>query len=299
MRILGYIAVVAAALAAVIFFFNGMDMQIKRLKFENERAAIKRSFTTKVPHLIAADEEHATFDLTQTVKNYAKDIARLYQKYPEFKEPDAILKRYEKEYQEGKKDESKMRAVRERIAFVKDVWEKLLTENYKPEVTAHGASIRADLYNIEKKAVDGQDKLIVSALFLGPTTDKTTTYGAIEMNVALADDESTAKKRAAKQLKDLKAERKAVITGGGEPNTLVTEPDKWVEDFPPGIVVGFYDFPLFPAESRQMTLTMNFEVKNAGGGRVLNELKFKPLDMQSHWKLPEGSSFEADEQTAE
>ncbi|MEW5849685.1 MAG: hypothetical protein AB2A00_12780 [Myxococcota bacterium] len=298
-RVLAFLVGVGAVLAGLIFFFGSMDSQIKRLKFENERYALKQRFAAKIPHLQSVEDEKAAFDLQTAVKEYAKSLAELYKKYPEFRDPDSILKRWEKDYQDKKVDEGKIRGARERVTLVKGLWEKFLTDNYKPVMTSADKSLRVDIYNVEKKAVDGQDKLIVHVAYIGGTPDKSMGFGGIEMQIPLADDDATAKKRAKGELKDNKQERKATVSGGGEPNTLILEPEKWVEDFPPGIVIGYYDFPLFPAEAKSMELTMDFEFKNPGGGRVANAVKFKPMELKPEWKLPEGSSFEADEQTEE
>jgi len=290
----GLVLVLAVAVGGLGFVFKGLDNQVKRLKFEAERGELKEKFQSRIPHLIQSDGEHASFDLTSAVKNYAKDLAELYKKYPDQRDPDAALKRFEQDYKDKKIDEQKMRGIRERVALVKDVWEKLVKGEYKAQYTSHDKSLRMDIYDIQKKSQDGEDKLFVHVLFVGSVPDKSMTYGAIAMDVPLEDDEATAKKRKAGQLKDNKAERKAQISGGGEPNTLVTEPDKWVEDFPPGIGVAFYNFPLFPGEAKGMELSLNFDVKNAGGGHVSNDLKYK-MDLKPEWKLPAGAAYGADE----
>lgn len=287
---------VVAVVGGLIFVFKGLDDQVKRLKFENERHAIKERFAERIPALAAADEEHAGFDLTQAIRNYGKELAELYKKYPEFRDVDSILKRHEAEYKEGKKEESKMRGVRERISMTKDVWQRLLDDKYKPIVTVHGPSLRLDFFDIEKKNQDGQDQLFIHSLFVGGVADKSMTYGPIQMVLPLADDEATAKKRKAGQLKDNKEQRRAELNGGGEPAILIPEPEKFVEDFPPGVMIGLYQFPLFPAEAKALELTMNFEFKNPGGGRVVNDMKFKPIEVKPEWKLPAGASFDADEQ---
>jgi len=291
-----FVVGVVAVVGGLIFVFKGLDDQVKRLKFESERHVLKERFAERVPALIASDEEHAANDLTGAIKNYGRELAELYKKYPEFRDVDSILKRHEAEYKEGKKDEAKMRGVRERIGMVKDVWQKLLDDKYKPVTMQHGPSLRLDLFDIEKKNQDGQDQLLVHSVFVGGVADKSMTYGPIQMLLPLADDEATAKKRKAGQLKDNKEQRRAELNGGGEPAILIAEPEKFVEDFPPGIMIGLYQFPLFPSEAKALELTMNFELKNPGGGRVVNELKFKSLEVRPDWKLPAGASFDAEEQ---
>ncbi|MBI5494745.1 MAG: hypothetical protein HY904_06925 [Deltaproteobacteria bacterium] len=296
-RVVGLILVLAVAVGGLGFVFKGLDSQVKRLKFENERSVLKAKFQARMPHLIQSDDEHAAFDLVSAVKSYGKDLAELYKKYPEFRDPDWALKRYEQDYKDKKIDEKKMQGIRERTAMVRAVWEKLLKGEYKPVAVAHDKSIRVDLHTIEKKASEGEEKLFVHVLILGILADKSLSYGTIAMDVPLEDDEATAKKRKAGQLKDLKQERKAQISGQGEPNTLIPEPDKWVEDFPPGMGVAFYNFPMFPGEAKGLELTLGYEVKNPGGGHVVNELKYKiPLD--ASWKLPAGAAFGADEANA-
>lgn len=294
-RVVGLVLVLAIAVGGLGFVFKGLDGQVKRLKFEADRAALKQKFAARVPHLIQSDDEHAAFDLVSAVKNYGKDLSELYKKYPDFKDPDAALHRYENDYKDKKIDENKMRGIRERVTLVKGVWEHLLKGDYKPVAVGRDKSLRMDIYDISKKAADGEDKLFINVLFLGLVPDKSMSYGAIAMDIPLEDDEVTAKKRKAGQLKDNKAERKAQVNGGGEPNTMVPEPDKWVEDFPPGMGIGFYNFPMFPGEAKSLDLSFTFDVKNPGGGHIENNLKYK-LPIKPEWKLPHGANYGADEQ---
>lgn len=291
-----FVVILALAVGGLGYVFKGLDSQVKRLKFENERAALKEKFAEKVPHIAVSDPEHATYDLIQGFKNYAKDLADLYRKYPEFKGQQPALERYEQEYKDKKIDESKMRLIRERVDLAKKVFTSLSKGDYKPVAMASDKTVRMDIYDIAKVSEGGEDKLFWHMLIINAPSDKATSFGPINMELPLEDDASTARARKAGRLADNKAIRKATVSGPGEPNTLVNEPDKWFEDFPPGMMIAYYNFPMFPGEAKGLDLTFDLGVRNPGGGDIKNVLKFS-LPLKSEWKLPAGASFGADEVT--
>jgi hypothetical protein len=295
-RTLALIVFLAVAVAGLGYVFKGLDGQVRRLKFEADRGELQAKFASKVPHIAVVDADHAAYDLVSGAKAYAKDLADLYKRYPEFKDADSVLKRREAEYKDKKIDEQKMRGIRERVDLTKKVWGKLSSGEYKPVAISADKSVRLDLYDVAKITEAGEDKLLVSVLFINGVPDKAMGFGPINMEMALADDEATAKARKEGRLKDKGAQRKATMSGGGDPGLYIPEPYKFVEDFPPGIQIGYYQFPLMPAEATDLDLTFGIDIKNPGGGAIANTLKFK-LPLKDEWKLPKGANFGGDEAT--
>lgn len=232
-------------------------------------------------------------DIGVVLSGYGRDLAKLYQN-PDFallRDPDSVRKIYDEEHLKGRKDDRTWQQVNQRIDYTQEVMKELLGGSYKPMVTAQADGLRLDIYDISKAPVDGQDRLMVKVMIIGGDPEGLS-FGHIEMKMKI---EGEVEKKVRGETVMEKVTKLAKVEGGGSPNTLIKTPRKWVEDFPPGIMIGFYDFPLFPPSADELSLSMGFAVRTAGGHNLMPQLEFSTLPISPGWRLPEGASWEAEE----
>lgn len=81
------------------------------------------------------------------------------------------------------------------------------------------------------------------------------------------------------------------MIGPGEPYQKLADPERFIEDFPPGILFGTWTVDLFPREAAKAELTLPIEARGVGAAVVAN-FRFD-LPLREEWKLPVGEAFKA------
>lgn len=292
-RFLASIVVLALVGAVAAFAFMSFKSRLTEERLLVKKAAIdlnflgKSAFTRMVPGDDFADDASVLFS------GYARDMDKIYND-PEFaplRDDDKVRKIYQKAHKEGRKDDKTLKEVNTRIDYTQAAYKELTGGSYHPVATGQANGLRVDLYSFKKEAVDGQDRLQVKILVWSGDPDAVS-FGSIQMKLAI---KAMVEKKVRGKMVEEEQLRLAKIEGGGSPNTLIKNPRKWMEDFPPGFMIGYYDFPLFPPTSSDLALTMNFGVRTIGGNNMQSEIKFPAIAIDPSWKLPPGTSFEAEE----
>lgn len=289
--------VVGLILIAVVagFGYSKVQARMNVALLKADKAVLDRQFLNRLAFTRMLPLDDYREDMGIMLNNYSRDLDKLYMKpeYKELRDDDSVRKLYQEQYKEGKKDEKTFKGVSERIDYTQATYKELTGGSYRPVLTAENAGLRLDLYSITKGAVDGRDRLMVKVLVTATDPDVALTFGHIEMKSKI-EDEIEKKDRKGQVVKE-KVYKLTKIEGEGEPNTLIKEPRKWLEDFPPGLMIGFYDFPLFHPKATEVKLTMGFTVRTQGGNNLNPNLEFPAFPIDSAWRLPPGASWEAEE----
>ncbi len=83
------------------------------------------------------------------------------------------------------------------------------------------------------------------------------------------------------------------MTGGGEPYQKLTDPERFADDFPPGILFGTWYLDLFPREAAKAELALTVEARGVAGADLTASYKLD-LPLREEWKLPVGQAFKAE-----
>ena len=83
------------------------------------------------------------------------------------------------------------------------------------------------------------------------------------------------------------------MEGGGEPYQKLADPERFVDDFPPGVLFGTWWVELFPREAATLTLEASADLRAPSGAARPVGFTFK-LPVPERWKLPPGSSYQAE-----
>jgi hypothetical protein len=82
------------------------------------------------------------------------------------------------------------------------------------------------------------------------------------------------------------------MTGAGEPYQKLSDPERFVDDFPPGVLFGTWWVELFPREAARVEVELAADVR-APSGAVRPATFVTTLPVPESWKIPPGATFEA------
>jgi hypothetical protein len=83
------------------------------------------------------------------------------------------------------------------------------------------------------------------------------------------------------------------MTGSGEPYQKLADPERFVDDFPPGVLFGTWWVELFPREAAKVELELQADARSPSG--AVRPATFQlALPVPEAWKLPPGAVFQAE-----
>jgi hypothetical protein len=284
---------VGVALLAVVMLLSAQRSQADAYEARLERARLKREFSERVGALRALPPDQAPawrdevlaltrwyLDAVQAVRNRhpgeprrpsAVEAAEAERKKPLKPDEKAQFEDFQK-YAEG------------RLALLRE-------GRFAPVAAAVTAGLRLDLLAVEPGASPqgGPGLRVDFALWGAPRyvereegRDRAVTKTIVP--VAL--------KSMVVKLLDAKGKPYGEMSGSGEPYQKLVDPDRFVEDFPPGALFGTWWLELLPREAATLQLEVLADVRGATG--VGHPAAFQvTLPIPEAWKLPPGATFEA------
>jgi hypothetical protein len=87
------------------------------------------------------------------------------------------------------------------------------------------------------------------------------------------------------------------MSGGGEPYQKLADPERFVEDFPPGVLFGTWWLELLPREAAKAELSLDVDVRGASGAARPATFAIS-LPVPDGWKIPPGTTYQAEVRTA-
>jgi hypothetical protein len=83
------------------------------------------------------------------------------------------------------------------------------------------------------------------------------------------------------------------MSGGGEPYQKLADPERFTDDFPPGVLFGTWWVELFPREATTVELEIEADVRGASG--ATRPARFQTtMVVPDGWKIPPGATFQAE-----
>jgi len=83
------------------------------------------------------------------------------------------------------------------------------------------------------------------------------------------------------------------MSGAGEPYQKLVDPERFQDDFPPGMLFGTWWVELFPREAAEVELEVTADLRGASG-TVRPATFTAKLPVPEAWKLPPGAVFQAE-----
>ncbi len=87
------------------------------------------------------------------------------------------------------------------------------------------------------------------------------------------------------------------MSGAGEPYQKLSDPERFGEDFPPGVLFGTWWVEAFPREAARVKVELAVDVR-APSGAVRPAAFALELPVPEAWKLPPGAAFQAEAREA-
>src|SRR5574337_792858 len=100
------------------------------------------------------------------------------------------------------------------------------------------------------------------------------------------------------QFLDDKGKPYGEMTGAGEPYMKLADPERFSEDFPPGVLFGTWYVDLFPREAAKVVFTLGVEARGQSGADVSASYKLE-VPVNDAWKIGQGEAYQAETREAQ
>lgn len=286
---------VGLAVLAAILFFSLTRSSGETADARLARARLKRDFGERAGAVRAIPPERLPewqAEVAALSRWYFEELAAIRNRFPgETPRPTGLAAAEEEKKGKLKKEE------REAIADFQSYAEgrlALLREGkYAPVAAAAAEGLRLDLVAVEPgpaPGAGGPGLRVDFALWGAPrylererAGDKTVTRTAVPVVF----------KRIAFQFLDAAGKPYGEMSGGGEPYQKLNDPERFVDDFPSGVLFGTWWVELFPREAATANLEVAADLRAPSGAARPASFSFR-LPVPERWKLPPGATYQAE-----
>ena len=273
--------IVVAALFGLAAFFGIKKYTALREESRQERDALRLK--------LEFVERSSWLRNVPTADAYEQGVASTFKWY--FTEVDEFVRRYRlnanfDDYLSELKATSKGEGDPRLAAYklTRTYFDLFRSKRYTPMWTGTSNGIRFDIVSGEVEQVNGEKKIHLPIVLWGfPRTESVNEMGVRRIS---SNAQFTGKWR----LLDAKGEQLGEIPISGGPTGRIEWPERFIAQFPPGMLLGYYDVDLLPAEVAKIEMTMSFTGSAPSGGDVFTQYQWN-LDTPMAWKLPAGQQW--------
>src|SRR5260370_37641028 len=86
------------------------------------------------------------------------------------------------------------------------------------------------------------------------------------------------------------------LNAAGDPSMKVDFPERFIQEFPPQIVLGYYPVDRIPAEVKKIEMIFTVASRSPFGGEALDSYRWQ-LEAPAYWKLAPGQDSECAEES--
>ena len=288
-RYLGvFVALIAFTTAAVI----GVSRH-KAKTFEAERdlnlARIQREYLERVGWIRSIPEEKA---YKEEVTNFLRWYFREIGDHAARSRGNGKFNGYLAELSKRADNQKEYAEKKEHFDYTKRVFDNLRSGSYSPLFSATDKGMRLDITSASVQPQSDKSQLKLEIVLWGAqrelrdesTMAKGITAAIKKRMVTSASFTSTWK------LYDGNGKLIGEMTAQGDPTMKVDYPEKYIPEFPPQMVVGYYALDLIPAEVAKIDLLFNVASRSPSGGDATANFQWK-IDAPSEWKLRPGEKW--------
>lgn len=290
---------VGLALLVVVMLLGRQRSQADACEARLERARVKREFSERAGAVRMLPPERGAEwrdELLALSRWYLDRLQAVRNRHPgEPARPSAVAAAEAERKKPFKADERAQ--FEDFLKYAESRFALLQQGTYAPVASALAGSLRLDLVAIEAgpSPQGGPGLRIDFALWGAPRFQdrEEGREGAVtrtQVPVAL--------RTLALRLADEQGKPYGEMTGGGEPYQKLVDPERFVEDFPPGVLFGTWWVELLPREAATVKIELLAEVRGATGAG--HPLPFEvTLPIPEAWKLPPGTAFQGEVRTVD
>jgi len=284
---------VGLAVLAGILLFSSARSQSEVAEARLERARLKRDFTERAQAAKAIPPDRLPewqAEVAALSRWYFDELTAIRNRHPgEPPRPSAVQAA---EQEKGKRKKEEREALADFQAYADSRIQLLREGRYAPLASAFADGLRLDVVSVAPGPSPGAGPglRIDFALWGAPrylerehAGDHTVTRNVVPVVF----------KRLALRFLDPAAKLYGEMTGGGEPYQKLGDPERFVDDFPPGVLFGTWWVELLPREAATAELEVAADVRAPSG--AVRPVTFQAkLPVPEAWKLPPGATFQAE-----
>jgi hypothetical protein len=282
------------AVLAVLLLVSTMRSRQDAADARVERARLKRDFTERAQSAKALPADRLPewqAEVLALSRWYFGELQAIKNRHPAEPPRPSGVEAAEAEQQGKMKKETReqmqdfQKYAESRLALLRD-------GSYAARASAGAEAMRLDVLSVEPgKGPDGSAGLRIDfGLWGAPPYVERERAGdkAVTRNVV-----PVSFKRIAFGFLDPSGKLYGEMSGAGEPYQKLSDPERFVDDFPPGVLFGTWWVELFPREAAKVKVELAVDVR-APSGAVRPSTFQLELPVPEAWKLPPGATFQAE-----
>jgi len=280
--------------AALLALWTSFRARTEALSLRAERARVKREFVERalVARALAADRpREAAEESRSLLRWYAEELQVAHNRHPRQPRETTLAALQE---QRPKATAAERETVAEFFQYASDRWQALRAGRLDPLQVAGAAGLRLDVLSVQagQNPVTKERGVRVDfALWGAPRrTDRDPQpggHGAERSALAASFQRLTLR------FADAEGKPYGEMAGSGEPYLKLADPERFVEDFPPGLLFGTWWLESFPREAARLSASLQLQVSGAGAAALPASFAFD-LPVAEEWKLAPGQAFQGE-----
>lgn len=286
------------AVLAAVLLTQAFRTQSATAEARLERARLKRDFSERSALAKALPVDRPAewqAEVAALSRWYFEELQAIRNRHPGEPPRPTGLQAAEEE-REGKLKAEERAAIEDFQKYAESRLAILRQGSYAPVLSTAAEGLRLDLVAVEPgpSPLGGPGLRIDFAMWGAPRylereRDRTRTVTRNVIPIAF--------RRIAFRFLDPAGKLYGEMTGPGEPYQKLVDPERFVDDFPPGVLFGTWWVELFPREGATVQVELQVDVRGPSG--VNRPATFQAsLPVPETWKLPPGASFQAESREA-
>jgi hypothetical protein len=294
LRVLIPLVLAAAALLGVWLPYRA---KTDALALGAERARLKREMVERAlpaRGLAAGRPREAVEESRALLRWYFEELQAIRNRHPRLASEPSLAALLE---QRPRASAEERQTLEEFFRYAEERWQALRTGRYDPIQVSGAGGLRLDLISLQpgKSPVTQEPGVRIDfALWGAPRrTERESQAGGrvTERSAAAATF-----RQLALRFVDGEGKPWGEMTGSGEPYLKLSDPERFVADFPPGILFGSWWVDPFPREAARVELGLEVQVPGNAAAAAGGRLAFD-LPVAEAWKLAPGVPFRGEART--
>lgn len=285
-RYLGVIVVVVGLVAAMFMLYRQQSAAYKELQVEDGLVKLQRDYLERVGWIRAnPDDKTYREEVNAFFRSYFKQVDDYLDKTNGNKNFDSYLEDLEKRAEKGSgKGIAEKKAAYE---YVKKIFDQMHAGKYSPVWTATDKGMRLDVLTSDVKMVGGSPMIHMDVVLWGAQRELRDESSGRQGNVKKMVTSATYDVQW--KLVDDKGNMLGKMSGS-DPSMKIDYPERFIAEFPPQMVLGYYELDLLPAEVTKVETAFTVTSRAATGGEAAAHFTWN-LDTPAEWKLKSGEKW--------
>lgn len=275
---------ILAALTLLVMYnlYSGGQETKRELATLESRSNVERFYQERAPLVLAQPEADAyQAALKAFLPAYFSQVDA-HRKAFGGPETDAYLK----ELEARDEDEASYQAKRAAFEDVKAIYTQMREGTYAPIWTGVDKGLRMDLLPAKVTHLSGEPTMEIPVVLWGAQREIRDSKAGKTMMV-------NANFSIGFKLYDGRDKLFGEMSASGDPANRIDHPERYIADFPPQVVLGKFQIPLFPAEVERAEISFDVTTSTTyGGPPVSAHFEWNRDEVPSEWKLRPGEAWD-------